>query len=224
MDIKEELFKLQDNKFGDFNSRLIPGVDRKKVIGVKTPELKRLAKIIVKENIADDFLQQLPHQYFEENQLHAFILSDIKDYDMALSEIERFLPYIDNWATCDQLIPKAIAKNPERILVKAEEWLKSEHTYTVRFAIAIYMRYFLDDRFKMDYLYKIASLKSDEYYVNMMIAWYFATALAKQYDTTISVFEKQLLDKWTHNKAIQKACESLRVSDEHKDVLKGMKI
>ena len=224
MDIKEELFKLQDEKFSDFNSRLIPGVDRKKVIGVKTPELKKLAKIIVKENIADDFLQQLPHKYFEENQLHAFIVSDIKDYDMALSEIERFLPYIDNWATCDQLIPKAIAKNPERVLIKADEWLESEHTYTVRFAIGIYMRYFLDDRFKKDYLYKIASLKSEEYYVNMMIAWYFATALAKQYDTTISVFEKRLLDKWTYNRAIQKARESYRVSDEHKEVLKGMKI
>lgn len=224
MNIKEELFKLKDEKFGDFNARLIPDADRETVIGVKTPELKKLAKVIVKENISDKFLKQLPHKYFEENQLHAFIISDIKDFDIALREIERFLPYIDNWATCDQLIPKAIAKNPERILPKADEWLKSEHTYTVRFAIAIYMRYFLDDRFKKDYLYKISSLKSDEYYVNMMIAWYFATALAKQYDTAISVFEKHLLDKWTHNKAIQKARESYRVSDEHKRILIEMKL
>lgn len=222
MDITERLFDLQDKKFRDFNSKLIPNIDKDCIIGIKTPELKAAAKELIKEGSADNFISALPHKYFEENQIHAFVISSIKDYDKCIYELERFLPYIDNWATCDQLIPKVMGKYPEKILRKADEYLESKHIYTVRFGIGIYMRYFLDDRFDKKYLEKIAKIRNEDYYVRTMIAWYFATALAKQYESTITVFAEKKLDTWVHNKAIQKARESFRVTEEHKQDLKKL--
>ncbi len=223
MDIQKQLFELQDLAFRDFNAKLIPNIDRKTVIGVRTPQLKVLAKELYKSGEYAPFLRALPHQYFEENQLHAFILSQIPDFETATDELERFLPYVDNWATCDQLVLKAIAKRPERMLDKIEVWLASDRVYTVRFAIGLLMRYFLDGRFSAEYLEKVAAVRSDEYYINMMIAWYFATALAKQYDAALPYFQEKCLSQWTHNKAIQKARESYRVTDAHKAELKGLK-
>ncbi len=222
MDIEKELFKLRDLKFRDFNAKLIPNISKETVIGVKTPQLKQFAKEVYKSEEYRDFLTALPHKYFEENQLHAFIISQITDFDMAIYELERFLPYVNNWATCDQLIMKAIAKNPERIPDKIDLWLESDKTYTVRFAIGLLMRYFLDDRFDKKYLKKVAAIKSDEYYINMMIAWYFATALAKQWNNTIKYIDGKTLSIWVHNKTIQKARESFRVTEEHKTLLKGL--
>ncbi len=219
---QEKLFDYQDLTFRDFNMKLIPNIDKNTVIGVKTQCLKSLAKEIIKSGDFKAFLQELPHRYFEENQLHSFVISKIKDFETAITELERFLPYVDNWATCDQLILKAIAENPEKILPYIEKWIQSEKTYTVRFAIGLLMRYFLDERFENKYLSMAASVKSEEYYINMMSAWYFATALAKQYEKTLPYFEKKLLPVWVHKKAIQKARESRRVTDEHKEVLKAL--
>ncbi len=215
-DIRARLFSLSDEKFRDFNAKLIPNIDKSTVIGVKTPELRKLAKALMKSGEADGFLRRLPHEYFEENQLHAFIISEIRDFDAALSEVERFLPYVDNWATCDQLIVKAFAKAPERLLPKLDEWIASGRTYTVRFAVGLLMRYFLDERFDERYLARVAKIESDEYYVNMMSAWYFATAAAKQYAAVYPYFSEYSLPTWVHNKAIQKSRESFRVTDEHK--------
>ncbi len=223
MDIQKQLFELQDFAFRDFNAKLIPNIDKETVIGVRTPQLKALAKELYKSGEYALFLRSLPHKYFEENQLHAFIISLIPDFETAVFELERFLPYVDNWATCDQLVPKAIAKQPERMLGKIELWLASDRVYTVRFAIGLLMRYFLDGRFWAEYLEKVASVRSEEYYINMMIAWYFATALAKQYDAALPYFQKNRLSQWTHNKAIQKARESYRVTDAHKAELKELK-
>ncbi len=223
MNIVKQLFELQDEKFRDFNAKLIPNIDKETVIGVRTPQLKKYAKELYKSGEYKAFLHTLPHRYFEENQLHAFIISLISDFDTAVFELECFLPYIDNWATCDQLIMKAIAKEPERILGKIDLWLESDKAYTVRFAIGLLMRYFSDEHFECKYLEKVASVESNEYYINMMCAWYFATALAKQYSAALPYFEENKLPKWTHNKAIQKARESYRVTDEHKAILKELK-
>ncbi len=222
IDIYARIFALADEKFRDFNAKLIPSVDKSRVIGVKTPELRSLAKELIKSGEADGFLRRLPHGYFEEDQLHAFILSEIRDIDTAIAEVERFLPYIDNWATCDQLIVKAFAKAPECLLKKLDEWLASGHTYTVRFAVGLLMRYFLDDRFEEKYLDRVAAIVSDEYYVNMMLAWYFATAAAKQYASVYPYFAEHRLPKWVHNKAIGKSCESFRVTDAHKSELRKL--
>ncbi len=222
MNIEKRLFELRDIKFRDFNARLIPNIDKETVIGVKTPQLKQLAREVYKSGEYKGFISVLPHKCFEENQLHAFIISQIADFDMAIYELERFLPYVDNWATCDQLIMKAIAKKPEKILDKIDLWLASGKTYTVRFAIGLLMRYFLDERFDKEYLDKVAAVKSDEYYINMMIAWYFATALAKQWEDSVKYIEEEKLGIWIHNKTIQKARESLRVTEEHKIFLKGL--
>ncbi len=220
MDLYKRLIALQAPAFRDFNAKLIPNIEKGTVLGVKTPELKLLAKELIKNGEAEEFLARLPHQYFEENQIHAFLISEIKDWDKAIAELERFLPYVDNWATCDQMILKVIAKDPERILDKAEEWIHSDHVYTIRFGIGLLMRYFLDEGFREEYLEKVAAIKSEEYYVNMMSAWYFATALAKQYEATLPYFTDNRLDKWVHNKSISKARESYRVSNEHKEILK----
>jgi 3-methyladenine DNA glycosylase AlkD len=204
------------------------------VIGVRTPALKALAKTLVKDAATDmatdgavkTFLSDLPHKYFDENQLHAFILSEEKDFDVCIAGLENFLPYVDNWATCDQLSPKVLKKQKfhENVLVKIDEWIKSSRTYTVRFAIKLLMQYFLDDEFKPEYLEKVAAVQSEEYYIKMMVAWYFATALAKQWDATIPFIKEKRLEGWTHNKAIQKAIESYRITPEQKDLLRGMKI
>ena len=224
MSVAEYLFSVQDLKYRDFNSKLIPNIEKDTVIGVRTPLLRNYAKEMIKNGEASAFLAELPHKYFEENQIHAFIISELKDYNTVISELERFLPYIDNWATCDQLVPKAFKKNTDKLVDKATEWINSDRTYTIRFGIGVFMRYFLDDKFSKEYLYLIANIRSDEYYVNMMIAWYFATAIAKQYSSAVVCIEENHLDKWVHNKTIQKACESYRVTDEHKAYLKSLKI
>ena len=221
--IQQELFALQDTAYRDFQSKLIPNVNPETVIGVRTPELRAFAKALVKEGEEVEFLGALPHQYFDENQLHAFILSEIKDYDRCMQETERFLPFIDNWATCDQLSPKVFKKHRQKLLPHIEKWIASEEVYTVRFAIGALMRYFLDDDFDLAYPELVAALRSEEYYVNMMIAWYFATALAKQYESILPYFETQRLDDWTHNKAIQKAVESRRITMQQKEYLKNLK-
>ena len=223
-DIQKRLFSLQDKTYGEFQAKLIPTVGRDRIIGVRTPELRRLAKELYRQGNTEDFLADVPHRYFEENQLHAFIISEIKDYNTCVNEVSRFLPYIDNWATCDQLSPKVFKKHKEELLVKIKEWIKDGRTYTVRFAIKMLMDHFAEEDFKQEYPLAVASVKSEEYYVNMMRAWYFATLLAKQYEAVIPLIENKMLDKRTHNTAIQKSLESYRIKDEQKKYLKGLKI
>ncbi len=223
IDAIARLQALKDERFKTFNTSLIPSVNTNAVIGVKTPFIKKLAKEMIKNKSDDSFLKELPHKYFEENQLHAFIIAEINDFERAIFETERFLPFIDNWATCDQLIPKAFAKNPEYMLIYIYKWLEASHEYTVRYAIGLLMRYFLDERFDEKYLAAVANIKRDEYYIKMMQSWYFATALAKQYKKTLPYFTDYRLEKWVHNKSIQKATESFRVSNEHKAALKNLK-
>lgn len=222
-EIRTELFKMQDMDYRDFNSKLIPTVDKESMIGIRTPDLRKYAKQLGKSSDAIEFLQTLPHKYFDENQLHAFIISEIKDFKNCIDEINRFLPYIDNWATCDQLSPKVFKKYHNELLEYIKDWLKSDKVYTLRFGIGMLMEHFLDENFDILYPETVSKIRSGEYYINMMIAWYFATALAKQYESVIPFIENNSLDIWTHNKAIQKAVESLRISDEKKEYLKSLK-
>ena len=224
MKIREELFNLSDKEYREFQGKLIPNANKEIMIGVRTPALKTLAKKILNTPQCAEFLKSLPHKYFDENQLHAFIIAEIKDFNTCITKVDCFLPFIDNWATCDQLSPKVFKKHKTELLPYIEKWVKSDKTYTVRFGIGMLLSHFLDSDFKSDYLDTVSSIKSDEYYINMMIAWYFATALAKQYDTAITYIENKRLDIWTHNKAIQKACESYRVTSEHKEYLKKLKV
>lgn len=223
-EIRKELFALQDTKYRDFQTRLIPTVDPDTVIGVRTPELRKYAKQLIKREDIEKFLTHLPHQYFDENQLHAFILSEMKDYSECVDKVDRFLPFVDNWATCDQMSPKVFKKHRQKLLKEIKRWIRSEETYTIRFGIGMLMEHFLDEDFDPAYPEMVAKIRSDEYYVNMMVAWYFATALAKQYKTVISYIEDQRLDVWTHNKAIQKSVESNRITPEQKMYLKSLKI
>ena len=223
-EIQKRLFELQDEKYRDFQVKLIPTVDPATVIGVRTPELRKLAKELSKRDDIDAFLETLPHDHFDENQLHAFILSGMKDFTKCMTGVCGFLPFIDNWATCDQLSPKVFGKNKAELLAYINEWLQSDETYTIRFAAGMLMDHFLDDDFDIKYPEMVAGIESDEYYVNMMRAWYFATALAKQYDSVISFIEEKRLDKWTHNKTIQKSVESYRITPEQKAYLKSLKI
>ena len=223
-EIEERLFELRDEKYRDFQIKLLPTVDPETVIGVRTPELRKLAKELLKKDDIDIFLGALPHGHFDENQLHAFILSGMKDYEKCMSGVCGFLPYIDNWATCDQLSPKVFAKNKDGLLEHIKEWLQSDKTYTIRFAVGMLMEHFLGDEFDISYPEAVTAIRSDEYYVNMMRAWYFATALAKKYDSVIPFIEEKRLDKWTHNKAIQKSVESYRITPEQKAYLKSLKI
>ncbi|MCR5800728.1 MAG: DNA alkylation repair protein [Lachnospiraceae bacterium] len=223
-EIKKKLQELQDKQYRDFQAKLIPTVDPGRVIGVRTPELRKYAKELVKRPDIGGFLSDLPHKYFDEDQLHAFIVSEMKDYEACIEEISIFLPYVNNWATCDQMSPKVFKKHKKELLVEIKRWLSSEETYTVRFAIGMLMEHFLDDDFDPAYPKMVAKIRSDEYYINMMTAWYFATALAKQYDAVIPFIEGKKLDTWTHNKAIRKSIESNRISPERKEYLKSLKI
>lgn len=223
-EIRDDLFRLQDEKYRDFLSKLIPSVPPEKVIGVRTPALRAMAKQLAKREDVDAFLDELPHTYFDENQLHAFILSEMKDYAACLSAVDRFLPYVDNWATCDQLSPKVFRKHKPELLVSVRKWIASGETYTVRFGVGMLMEHFLDDDFDPAYLETVAAIRSEEYYVRMMVAWYFATALAKQYEAALPFLERQRLDPWTHNKTIQKAVESYRITSEQKAYLRGLKV
>ena len=224
MDIQAELFALQDKKYQAFQSKLMPTVAPEQIIGVRTPALRKLAKEISKGEEAEHFLAALPHTYFEENQLHAFILSGMKDYEACMAQLEKFLPYVDNWATCDQMSPKIFKKHRQELLGRIKTWLTAKETYKVRFAIGMLMEHFLDEDFDLSYLQLAAQVRSEEYYVNMMTAWYFATALAKQYETVLPYLKECRLDTWTHNKTIQKAVESYRISGEQKAYLKTLKV
>ena len=222
--IVEHLLSVSDEAYAAFQRPLLPSIGADTMIGVRTPELKRYAKELLKTTDVTDFLNTLPHKYFEENQLHAFLISGEKDFDVCLHKVSNFLPYIDNWATCDQLSPWIFAKHSEKLLPFIEKWLKSKHEYTVRFAICLLMRYFLDEKFLPRYHELVAGVKRDEYYIKMMQAWYFATALAKQYEATLPFIENHRLEPWVHNKTIQKAVESFRVSDEHKNYMRTLKV
>lgn len=219
--IQKTLRQMADPKTAAFTSRIIPNVDPKTILGIKTPELRALAKEL---RANQKFLSDLPHKYFEENQLHGFVVSGIKDFDQCVAELERFLPCIDNWATCDQTSPICFKKNRAALLPLIKKWIKSKRVYTVRFAIGMLMRHFLDEDFAPEYLEMVAAVKSDEYYIKMEVAWYFAEALAKQWDAALPYIKAKRLEAWTHNKAIQKARESFKISDERKELLKGLKV
>lgn len=223
-EIVAELFRLQDKKYAAFQVKLIPTAEADRIIGVRTPELRILAKKLFKDEDTGSFLMSLPHQYFDEDQLHAFVISLEKDFDKCIAEVEAFLPFIDNWATCDQLSPKVFKNEPEKLLPHIYTWIKSDKVYTVRFAIGMLMQHFLDERFHQKYADMVAAVRSEEYYINMMIAWYFATALAKQYVPILPYLEGRKLDDWTHNKAIQKSVESNRITTEQKAYLKTLKV
>lgn len=220
-DIVKILYTVQDAGYRDFNSSLIPNVNKENFIGVRTPVLRKMARDMVKSGEYKDFISRLPHKYFEENQLHAFITSLIKDFDSAVYKVSCFLPYIDNWATCDQMSPKVFVKNTDKLLPYIKKWIKSKHTFTVRFGVLCLMRYFVDDKFDVKYVDMVAKIKSNEYYVNMMRAWYFATAVAKHFDVVVPYLQK--LDDWTRGRAIQKSLESYRVTDVHKQKLRSLK-
>ena len=237
-EIIDRLFELRDLKYREFSARLIPNISPESIIGVRTPDLRALANELLRGTGVNakplrargeedpevrTFLKTLPHKYYEENQLHAFILSGIKNYDECIRKLNAFLPYVDNWATCDQMSPVVFKKNKDKLIESVRMWLKSDKTYTVRFGVKMLMTLYLDDDFKIEYPNLAACIKSDEYYVNMMLSWYFATALAKQYDAVIPFLEKRKLDKWVHNKTIQKACESYRITDERKAYLRSLK-
>ena len=221
--MKSILFSMHDAEYQKFTASLMPTVSPDKVIGVRTPQLRKLAKSL-DENVASEFISSLPHEYYEENNLHSFILCEIKDFDRCLEETERFLPYIDNWATCDSLRPKAFKKNAQKLTPLVERCLESSHIYTVRYGIGLLLSYFLDDEFDEIYLERVSGIKSDEYYINMMSAWYFATALAKRWDSTLPYITERKLPLWVHNKTIQKAIESFRVTKEQKEYLRTLKV
>ena len=220
----EKLFSMQDLKYKEFHSKLMPTVDSDLVIGVRTPELRNFAKEFSKTELAGEFLQTLPHKYYEENYLHVFMISSMKDFDKTVEELNTFLPYVDNWATCDMMRPVAFKKYRKELLCEIERWMKSDKVYTVRFAIEMLMVHFLEEDFDVSYPQKVSEIKSDEYYIKMMVAWYFATALAFQYEKILPFIENKTLDPWTHNKAIQKAVESYRIIPEQKEYLKKLKI
>lgn len=212
-----------DNNYKEFQSKLIPNINKDTILGIRTPALRRMAKDIFNSNERDIFLNDLPHKYYEENLIHFFIISMIKDFDECINEVEKFLPYVDCWPVSDQATPKVFKKNHSKLLPYVKKWINSKHVYTSRFGIRILMNEYLDNDFKKEYLKIVSNIKSDEYYLKMMIAWYFATALAKRYDETIYYFENHLLDDWIHKKAIQKAIESYRVTDKHKSYLRTLK-
>ena len=220
--IQKQLFALQDKGYREFHSGLIPTIDKDTIIGVRVPVLRKLAKELDEET-ATTFLQNLPHKYYEGNQLHAILLSGINDYKQCLVAVNRFLPYVDNWATCDVLRPKVFAKQHKELIKEISAWLQSDKIYTVRFGIEMLLVHFLDKDFQKKYLKWVAKIKSEEYYVRMMQAWFFAEAAAKQYEAALPYFEKHRLEQWTHNKAIQKACESFRVAEDRKEYLKKLK-
>ena len=223
-EIRGELFRLRDENYRDFQAKLIPGMEPDTMIGVRTPALRAYAKELSKRPDIGEFTGAMPHRYFDENQLHAFILSEMKDFEECVRAVDRFLPFVDNWATCDQLSPKVFGKHRTALLPWIETWLASGETYTVRFGIGMLMQHFLDTDFDPTYPAWVAAVKSEEYYINMMRAWYFATALAKQYDAVLPYLGEQRLDDWTQNKTIQKAVESYRITEEQKAYLKTLKV
>lgn len=222
--VQTHLFELQDLKYRDFHAKLMPTVNKEKIIGVRMPALRVFAKKYGKTDEAKEYLQILPHQYYEENNLHGLLIEQIKDYDTCLEELERFLPYIDNWATCDLLALHMMKKHRDIFIREIYRWMESDKPYIIRFGISMLMRHYLDEGFKSEYPAKVAAIRSEEYYVNMMRAWYFATALAKQYEKILPFLEEQRMDIWTHNKTIQKSIESYRITQEQKNHLRTLRI
>lgn len=222
--VQTRLFEMQDLSYREFHIKLIPTVDPDTVIGVRTPELRKFAKEFAKTPHAAEFLQILPHKYYEENNLHGFLIETMQDYDRAIAALDAFLPYVDNWATCDMIRPKVFRHHLNRLREQIKIWMASDHMYTVRFAMEMLLTFYLDEHFEPEYLTWVAAVRSDEYYVNMMIAWFFATALSKQYDAALPYIEQKGLAPWTHNKAIQKALESYRISDGQKSYLRKLKV
>ena len=223
MEIQKELFSLQDKEYMKFLSKLTPNVSEDTIIGVRIPEIRKLAKKLVKNNEYEDFLKELPHKYYDENLLHGAIISENKDFENCIELLDNFLPFIDNWAVCDTISPKIFKKHKKELIEKIKEWSQSDKTYTCRFGVEILMTHFLDEDFKKEYLEIVANIHSEEYYVKMVIAWFFATALTKQWDYAVIYLENNRLDVWVHNKTIQKARESLRILEDKKGYLKGLK-
>ena len=222
--LQKQLFELQDLKYRDFHSKLLPGSDKEKIIGIRTPQLRKFAKEFAKTEEEVLFLQELPHTYYEENNLHMMLVSWMKDYGACLKEVRRFLPYIDNWATCDLPLPKCFEKHKTELLPEIQSWIMDTHTYTIRYGIGVLMRLYLDEAFLPEFPELVAQVRSEEYYVNMMIAWYMATALAKQWETIIPYIEQKKLPEWVHRKTIQKAVESYRITPEQKAYLKTFRL
>lgn len=220
-DIINSMYAAQDKAYRDFQYGLIPGFDKNYFIGVRTPVLRKMAKDLVESRNINEFIKSLPHKFFEENQLHSFIICYFDDIDAVLMAVDEFLPYVDNWATCDQMSPKIFRKNPDKLLPYINKWIKSKHLYTVRFGILCLMRYFMNNNFDKKYINLVLNIKSKEYYINLMRAWYFATGAAKHFDEFFPCFKK--LDIWTRNSAIQKAIESYRVNQDHKLKLRALK-
>ena len=224
MNVYEKLLSVQDIKYKEFQSKLVPNISPDTMIGVRTPQMRRIAKEVFGTPTGTDFLKELPHKYYEENIIHFFLISMIKDFEECVNEVTRFLPYVDCWPVCDQSSPKIFKKNHEQLLPHIKSWIASEHVYTARFGMRMLMNEFLDEDFKPEYLEWIASKRGEDYYLKMMVAWFFATALAKQYEASLPFIENRSLEPWTHNKAIQIALESYRVSDEHKALLRTLRI
>ena len=222
--VRARLSEMQDLKYRDFSAKLTPTVPPERIIGVRTPALRKYAAELSKTEDAAAFMAMLPHAYHEENSLHGFLIERIADYDACVAALDAFLPYVDNWATCDLMSPKCFRRNLPRLIGEIRRWMASEQTYTIRFGMEMLMRYYLDEAFDPAYLDLVAGVRSEEYYVNMMIAWFFATALAKQWDATLPYIENCRLDVWTHNKAIQKAIESFRIPEDRKILLRAQKI
>lgn len=224
-EIRNRLFALRDETYRAFQSKLIPTIDPERIIGVRMPVLRAYARELRKEQgeMISEFLRDLPHRYYDEDQLHGMLISDIRDYGECAKAVEDFLPYVDNWATCDLLSPKVFKKHRRELLEYIRGWIASGETYRIRFGIGMLMTHFLEEDFDLAYPEMVADVKSEEYYVNMMIAWYFATALAKQYEAVLPFIEEQRLELWTHNKTIQKAVESYRITQEQKEYLKRLR-
>ncbi len=223
-ELQSVLFSMADEKYRDFHSKLIPTVPKERIIGIRTPALRKFAKNIYKTEDAKNFLSALPHKYYEENNLHAFLLEQMKDFEECAAAVTKFLPFVDNWATCDSMSPKIFEKHKTELLEYIEKWLSAKDTYSVRFGIKMLMEHFLDEDFRLEYAEKAAEIESEEYYIRMMQSWYFATALAKQYDVVLPFMENRKLGTWVHNKAIQKSIESYRITPEQKEYLRTLKI
>lgn len=223
MTLYRRLEEVKDDAYREFQAKLVPNIPKETILGVRTPEMRKIAKEVFESAERDAFLNDLPHKYYEENLIHFFVLAMIRDFNECVRRVEAFLPYVDCWPASDQATPKSFRKNHEKLLPYIEKWIASDHVYTARFGLRMLMNEFLDADFKEEYLALAASKQGEDYYLKMMIAWFFATALAKRYDETVPYLEQHRLDEWVHKKAIQKAIESFRVSDAHKEYLKRLR-
>ena len=223
MTLFDRLTEVKDDEYRIFQAKLVPNIPPETILGVRTPQMRKIAKEVYESDYRDEFLNDLPHKYYEENLIHFFVLALIKDFDECVKRVEEFLPYVDCWPVSDQATPKSFKKNHQKLLPYIKKWISSNHVYTARFGLRMLMNEFLGEDFKEEYLELAACKKGEDYYLKMMIAWFFATALAKRYDESVKYIENRRLDEWTHKKAIQKAVESYRVSDEHKKYLKSLR-